>query len=566
VSLAQRLLLGSLALLLAFILIIVALSGEQMARPLERLAVDRLARDARLVALDWSVADDADALADTAGRLLGLRVTLIAPDGRVVGDSEQPREQLGALENHLSREEVRAAIDSGVGWDRRASTSVGRDQLYVAVRGPLGVTRVSVDPADVDDIVRRAQWSILTAGSVALAVAALLALVFSRSITRPLIELRDVAQALAAGDLTRRPALAASGEVGDLAAALHRMSEQLDSRLRALEREDVLLTATIESLAEGVVVVNAARQVVRANDSARKLIALEDALPFPAERLPRERALRDALAEALDGGTVDEMELSLFGRTLLVRAKPLRHHGAVLTLRDVTAARRLEATRRDFVANVSHELKTPLTIIGGFAETLRDADIETEQRQHFAETIHASAQRMQRLVDDLLDLSRIESGGWKPNPTHLDVNAVVTDLLLPYRHAAQEKRIQLDTAIAPGAETVFADATALRQILGNLVDNSIRYTTDGRITVFAEPERDGLWIGVRDTGIGIAPEHLPRIFERFYRADAARSRAAGGTGLGLAIVKHLAEAHGGRVRADSSVGRGTTIATFFPSG
>jgi signal transduction histidine kinase len=306
--------------------------------------------------------------------------------------------------------------------------------------------------------------------------------------------------------------------------------------------------------------------VVRANDSARRLIALEDALPFPAERLPRDRALRDALAEALDGGTVDEMEVSLFGRTLLVRAKPLGDHGAVLTLRDVTAARRLEATRRDFVANVSHELKTPLTIIGGFAETLRDADIETGQRQHFAETIHASAQRMQRLVDDLLDLSRIESGGWKPNPTHLDVNAVVADLLFPYRHAAEEKRIQLDTALAPGAETVYADATALRQILGNLVDNAIRYTTDGRITVFAEPEREGLWIGVRDTGIGIAPEHLPRIFERFYRADAARSRAAGGTGLGLAIVKHLAEAHGGRVRADSSVGRGTTIATFFPSG
>ena len=157
------------------------------------------------------------------------------------------------------------------------------------------------------------------------------------------------------------------------------------------------------------------------------------------------------------------------------------------------------------------------------------------------------------------------NGCWQRH--RVEAGTVVNiDVIHPYRRVAEEKRIHLDTAIAPGAETVFADATALRQILGNLVDNAIRYTSDGRITVFAEPEREGLWIGVRDTGIGIAPEHLPRIFERFYRADAARSRAAGGTGLGLAIVKHLAEAHGGRVRADSSVGRGTTIATFFPSG
>jgi signal transduction histidine kinase len=565
VSLAQRLLFGSLALLLAFILILVAVSGGRMATPLERMAVDRLERDARLLSREWTVADDPDALADTSAAVLGTRVTFITPDGRVVGDSEQPRNQLGALENHAGRPEVRAAIDSGVGWTRRTSTSVGSDQLYVAVRGPLGVTRVSVDPAELDAIVRRAQWSVLTAGAVALAVATLLALLFARGVTRPLIELRDVAQALAAGDLTRRPALAASGEVGDLAAAVHRMAEQLDSRLRALEREDVLLTATIDSLAEGVVVVNATRQVVRMNDAARRMLASEESLPFPAERLPRERPLRDALAEALDGGTMDEMELSMSGHTLLVRANPLGDNGAVLTLRDVTAARRLEATRRDFVANVSHELKTPLTVISGFAETLRDDDMEAKQRRHFAETIHASAQRMQRLVDDLLDLSRIESGGWKPSPTRLDVAALVEEALLPYRAVAERKGIQLRASIAPEGERVFADATALRQILSNLVDNAIRYTGDGSVTVFAEEDEGGVWIGVRDTGVGIAPEHLPRIFERFYRADAARSREAGGTGLGLAIVKHLAEAHAGRVRAESAAGRGTTIATFFPS-
>ena len=564
-SLAQRLLLGSLALLLAFILAVVALSGARMAAPLERLAVDRLERDARLVALDWSPTDDPDSLADTAGALLGMRVTLVAPDGRVIGDSEQPRDQLAALENHAGRPEIRAAIDSGVGWSRRTSTSVGRDQLYVAVRGPHGIARVSLDPNDVDAIVRRAQRSVLAAGAVALLIAAVLAVLFARGVTRPLIELRDVARGLAAGDLTRRPALAAPGEVGELAAAVHRMAEQLDSRLRALEREDGLLTATIDSLAEGVVVVDGARQIVRINASARRILGLEDPLPFPAERLPRDRQIRDALAEALDGGTMEETEVALSGRTLLLQSRPLSDHGAVLALRDVTVARRQEATRRDFVANVSHELKTPLTVISGFAETLLDEEIEAKQRREFAGTIHANARRMQRLVDDLLDLSRIESGGWEPNAVRLEVAPAIHEVLEPFRSAAAAKGIVLEASIASGTDAVHADATALRQIMSNLVENAIRHTSSGRVTVFAEPERDGVWLGVRDTGTGIAPEHLPRIFERFYRVDAARSRAAGGTGLGLAIVKHLTEAHGGRIRAESVPGRGTTIAAFFPT-
>jgi signal transduction histidine kinase len=168
-------------------------------------------------------------------------------------------------------------------------------------------------------------------------------------------------------------------------------------------------------------------------------------------------------------------------------------------------------------------------------------------------------------VDDLLDLSRIESGGWKPSPARLDLAAVIGDALLPCQPSAERKGVVLDVELPPHLTTIHADPTALRQILGNLVDNAIRYTTDGRITAFAEPAPGGVWIGVRDTGIGIASEHLPRIFERFYRVDAARSREAGGTGLGLAIVKHLTEAHGGRVRAESTPGRGTTITAFFPS-
>jgi signal transduction histidine kinase len=343
------------------------------------------------------------------------------------------------------------------------------------------------------------------------------------------------------------------------------MTEQLASRLVALEEEDVLLSAVIESLNEAVVAVDARRQVVRLNEAARRLLSIGAALPFSADLLPRDREFREALSTAMAGRTVLPVELSLGGRTVALTARPLARGGAVLAAFDLTDVRRLETIRRDFVANVSHELKTPLTVIGGFAETLADPGVEPADRERFAGTIVSNVRRMQRIVDDLLDLSRIESGGWIPDPVLIDVAAAAADAVLPCRASANDKGVTLDVDVSPAATPVTADSTALRQVIANLVDNAIRYTPrGGRVTVFADREGGGVWVGVRDTGVGIPVEHLPRIFERFYRVDPARSREAGGTGLGLSIVRHLAEAHGGRVRADSTLGRGTTVAAFFP--
>jgi two-component system, OmpR family, phosphate regulon sensor histidine kinase PhoR len=410
---------------------------------------------------------------------------------------------------------------------------------------------------------------------ILLACAALLiiagaALWFARRVLRPIVELRDVTQALAAGDFTRRPTLAAPGEVGKLAAAVHRLAEQLGARLSALEREEALLTALFDALNEGVLAVDARQTVVRINDTGRVLLRVRLPTPFPIDQLPRERIFREALAGALEGRATEGVEFALDGRTLALTARPMgRSGGAVLALLDLTSTRRLERVRRDFVANVSHELRTPLTVVGGFAETLAtDDELSPERRRQFAETIQSNTLRMQRIVDDLLDLSRIESGGWVPKPAVVDVRSAAADAMLPSRPAAAAKGIALEIDAAPGADRVYADATALRQILSNLVENAVRYTSAGGVTITAERGEDGgtagVWVGVRDTGNGIAPEHLPRIFERFYRIDRARSRNAGGTGLGLAIVRHLAEAHGGRVRAESQVGRGTTVAAFFP--
>jgi signal transduction histidine kinase len=247
-----------------------------------------------------------------------------------------------------------------------------------------------------------------------------------------------------------------------------------------------------------------------------------------------------------------------------VTARPLRGGGAVLALFDLTRVRRLEGVRRDFVANVSHELRTPLTIVGGFAETLAEGDVPPEVQRQFAERILGNTRRMQRIVDDLLDLSRIESGGWVPNPTRIDLAAMTQEVIAAARDAAAAKGLVLESAIPAEASTVHADATALRQVLGNLADNAVRHTQAGRVTLFSEPDERGVIVGVRDTGVGIPAEHLPRIFERFYRVDPGRAREEGGTGLGLAIVKHLVEAHGGRTRAISQVGVGTTITALFP--
>jgi signal transduction histidine kinase len=249
-----------------------------------------------------------------------------------------------------------------------------------------------------------------------------------------------------------------------------------------------------------------------------------------------------------------------------MNGRPLPNGGAVLVLHDLTEVRRLEAVRRDFVANVSHELKTPLTSISGYAETLLGDNAEPETTQRFLRTILSNARRMQRLVDDLLDLSRIEAGRWHPTLSEVDVGAVARESWAALAARADSHHIELAMDIAPDAATVSADLDAVRQILTNLMDNSLRHTPEGgRVTCITRRQDGAVAVCIRDNGAGITREHLPRIFERFYRADQSRSRDEGGTGLGLSIVKHLVEAHGGRVSAESERGVGTTITCWFPS-
>ena len=486
-------------------------------------------------------------LADSLADILGRHVTLVDAAGRVRGDAGARPAQPAAVDTAESRDAAELA----------AQARTGRGVVRVAAAAPD-------DPLSV--AFRR---GVLLAAVAGVLAASGWALVLGRSIARALGELRDTARSLAEGDLSPRPALTAPREIGEVAVALRGLAEQVGVRLRTLAAEQELLAALTESLSEGVVAVDARGRVVRANDTARRLLRLRDA-PFPVDELPRDRALREALAGALRGELVGgdagpEVELRVHGRTLALTARPLpAAHGAVLAFHDLTAVRRLETVRRDFVANVSHELKTPLTVVGGFAETLADDPGLASAPRQFAQTIRANATRMQRIVDDLLDLSRIESGGWQPAPAAVSLAAAAADALGPARDAAAARGVALEVAPAPDAPCLHADPTAVRQILSNLVENAVRHTVEGSVTVYTRRDGDGVWLGVRDTGVGIAPAHLPRIFERFYRADPGRAREQGGTGLGLAIVKHLAEAHGGEVRAESRLGAGTTIEVRFP--
>jgi len=536
-------------------------------RHLEQQIADELEREARLVAAvtppDSTRWPEFAAL---AGARLGRRVTLIDPDGHVRGDTEFGRNAIARLENHRDRPEVRAAYDSarGVGVNERLSASTNERQLYVAVRdGPAGIaiTRVSTTLAVVDAQVHAVQRAVAFAGLLMLIAAGFVAWLLARALARPLLRIADAARDIAAGRQAEFPDVHVP-ELAHHVDSLRSMHHELERRFDALRREREESRTLLEALSDGVVAADERGVIVSANAAARRLLGYRpsESLP-PLGELFHDRPHRALMGEVLAGGVVERRELDLNDRTVVISARALEAGGTLLVLSDVTDLRRLETVRRDFVANVSHELKTPLTAIAGYAETL-----VAESPSTFVDTILANAQRMQRLVDDLLDLSRIESGGWRPRPLPVNVEEAAREAWEPFAHRGAAQRMTLETDVSPSARTIEVDVDALRQILTNLFDNALRYTPpNGRVRVAGKLIGDELVLTVSDTGSGIPSEHLPRIFERFYRVDPSRSRQEGGTGLGLAIVKHLVEAHGGRVEAESELGRGTTILLHFPS-
>ncbi len=569
--LATRLFLST-SLLVAATVVGLTIAVDRILRDrLEAQTADALEREARLVA--QLVPTDPGVwptIAIQLGTMIGHRVTLIDSAGIVRGDTEFPADALPQLENHAHRPEVMAAVATGIGRSTRYSVSTDLNRMYVAIRGGppgISVVRVSATLTAVDaqiDAVQRAIW---LAGVVAVAFAAILAWVGSGYYARQLLGLTSAAQAIAEERLPLFPD-SRIPEIAQHARALRAMNTELDARFAALRREREETAALVEAMTDGVIATDVRGAIRTCNAAARRLLRLDPAAPLPPlAGLFHDTAARALVDDVLAGHEVEQRELRIGEHAVVVTARPLPDRGSLLVLRDMSELRRLETVRRDFVANVSHELKTPLTAIAGYAETLVSEVAPDGPTAQFAATILAHARRMQRLVEDLLDLSRIESGGWRPHPVSLDVAPAVREAWSPFAERARAANVEFGVTVGVGAGSVTADPDALRQVFTNLFDNSLRHMPPprgGRVAVTAGLT-DGVEIAIEDTGTGIPTEHLPRIFERFYRVDPSRSREQGGTGLGLAIVKHLVEAHGGRVVAESVLSRGTTIRLTFPA-
>jgi two-component system phosphate regulon sensor histidine kinase PhoR len=534
--------------------------------------VERAVSSADIAGTDPGPWDD---LADDLATLAGGRVTVIAPDGAVLGDSDVSGDALALVENHADRPEVRGARDAGRGSSTRLSSTVGERMMYVAVPfsardGWRGVARVSVPLREIDEPVARLRNFLFVGSALALGLAAAVAALAARTMSRTIRGFTDVARRLAEGDLAARTPPAADADVAELGRALDGLSSSLTTALGDLRSERDLLGRVLDGMREGVLLVDKEGRVALTNPALREMLLLganvSGKLPLELVRSTELKRLLDRVERSgkAEAAEVDVGELK--PRRLLIHATPLAEIGGTLAVFvDVTDLRRLESMRKDFVANVSHELRTPVATVLSAAETLQNAGLAGGEAGEFVEIIQRNAERLHRLVEDLLDLSRIESREFKLSLEPVDLLPVVEHTLALFRDRIEAKRLAVSTSIDPEAP-VRADRRALEQILTNLIDNAIKYTSErSAVAIRSERRGDKVRVVVIDTGPGIEAKHLPRLFERFYRADAGRSRELGGTGLGLSIVKNLAEAMGGTVAVESTPGTGATFTVMLPT-
>ena len=536
-----------------------------------RLAAELLSRTTPLPTVP-EIQDEAIRI----GELLSARVTFIAEDGRVVGDSFEQLSDLASMENHAQRPEVVDARRSGLGRSRRSSASVKMDMLYAAVpvKHPIiAFVRVAVPLTDVGHQVQTVLTATGTALGLALVGAAAIAWLFSIRISQRVRLIAQVAQRYESGDLTPPRLGFGDDELGTVARALDQSVQEVGRRLAEQARDRARMEAILAGMVEGVIVVDAQGRLQLVNDAAKLMLKLRDvSIGRQYSETIRVPAIADLVAEVLLGHKPEALQLSPPrdpSRAIMARAAPAAgsaEYGVILVLHDITDLKRADQIRRDFVANVSHELRTPLTAIRGYVEALSEDDTNPEDRRRFLEIIGRQTLRMERLVKDLLRLARLDAGQETLDLVACDTRLLVQGVVDDLESAAVERRQRVDVTIAPEAAVVRADPAKLHDALRNLVANAITYSPEqSTIRVEAVPVDGRMTMSVSDEGPGIPEEDLSRVFERFYRVDKSRARDPGGTGLGLAIVKHLVELHGGAVRVENRDGGGArfTIALLL---
>jgi two-component system, OmpR family, phosphate regulon sensor histidine kinase PhoR len=519
-----------------------------------------------------------DEIAAQEGQAAGARVTIIDASGKVLADSEiNPAK----TDNHASRQEFAAALSGKIGSSERISVTLGVPFLYVAAPVSGGAVRLAYPLSDVEAVKTQVRHRMLWGAGLALLIALIVAAAASVWISRRLERIVDVAVRIERGDLRARLDDPSLDEIGRVAAAIDKTAGQVERSFAAVRSSQRQLETLLNSMQDAVIAVSSDGLVQWANQPMDRLIPQRTRLNAPVVETIRDP---DFLATVKIATTTKEVQAAratsiVPGRAFDVTAAPLPDGGAVAVLRDLTETERVEKTRRDFIANVSHELRTPLTSIQGYSETLLDTVSENSgATREFLEIIRKNAARMSRLTEDLLTLARVESGETRFETEPVPPVELLHDAEESFREIARTQGVELqiiDSNNGSGGKggvpveslpLVLADREAIHQVFSNLIDNAMKYgKSGGRVVLGARQAQHAIEFYVSDFGAGISSEHLPRLFERFYRVDKARSRESGGTGLGLAIAKHIMRAHGGSIRAESELGHGATFLFSLPT-
>ncbi|MCA9404458.1 MAG: HAMP domain-containing protein [Candidatus Omnitrophica bacterium] len=523
-----------------------------------------------------------DKIADAISEDLDLRVTVIAMDGRVLGDSNLTPEMVEKVENHLYRPEIQDAIKSGVGMSRRFSQTVKRELLYMAIPFTLpraensaGIIRLAVPLSEINKVTGGLTNFLLVALGIAFIVSLTLGFVGSHIISKPISEVSSISKSIAAGDFSKVVTIHSKDEFGDLSTSVNYMSKQIKERIEEVVASRLRLEAVLLSMFDGVLVMNADGKILLMNKALRELLQVtEEVVGKKPIEVIRNVEIQEIATEVLESktGAISREISALFPREkhLIIHATPVTLHGvvdgAVMVFHNITELRRLEMVRKDFVANVSHELRTPITNIKGYAETLLEGALDDKSNaEDFTNIIHSEAERLAKLVEDVLDLSRIESGKMQFHFKPHDIGDLVKRVETGLSKQFTKRGITFRTEIPDDIGKVRCDGPSIAQVLLNLIENAVKYNKDnGLVTVSAQHKGRYVELSIADTGIGIPENDLPRIFERFYRVDKAHSREIGGTGLGLSIVKHIVQAHQGEVRVTSQTGVGSCFRFTLP--